>query len=77
MGQNGDSTVELHRERPVCPRDGSHFVPGRGPICPGDGSCLSQTPSCRKCLCLLVFFFPEFQESLDGPLLNGLFPGDF
>ena len=36
-GQNGDFTVELNRERPVCPRDGSHFVPGRGPICPRDG----------------------------------------
>ena len=44
-GQNGDFTVELNRERPVCPRDGSHFVPGRGPICPRDGSCLSRTPS--------------------------------
>ena len=58
-GQNDDFTVELNRERRVCPRDGSHFVPGRGPICPRDGSCLSRTPSCRKCLCLLVFFFPE------------------
>ena len=58
-GQNGDFTVELNRERPVCPRDGSHFVPGRGPICPKDGSCLSRTPSRRKCLCLLVFFLPE------------------
>ena len=48
------------KERPVCPRDGSHFVPGRGPICPRDGSCLSRTPSRRKCLCLLVFFLPEF-----------------
>ena len=55
-GQNGDFTVELNRERPVCPRDGSHFVPRRGPICPRDGSCLSRTPSLRKCLCLLVFF---------------------
>ena len=58
-GQNGDFTVELNRERPVCPRDGSHFVPGRGPICPRDGSCFSRTPSRRKCLCLLVFFLPE------------------
>ena len=58
-GQNGDFTVELNRERPVCPRDGSHFVPRRGPICPRDGSCLSRTPSLRKCLCLLVFFLPE------------------
>ena len=58
-GQNGDFTVELNRERPVCPRDGSHFVPGRGPICPRDGSCLSRTPSRRKCLCLLVFFLPD------------------
>ena len=37
-GQNGDSTVEFNRERPVCPRDGPHFVPGRGPICPRDGT---------------------------------------
>ena len=58
-GQNGDFTVELNRERPVCPRDGSHFVPRRGPICPRDGSCLSRTPSLRKCLCLLVFFLPD------------------
>ena len=58
-GQNHDFTVELNRERPVCPRDGSHFVPGRGPICPRDGSCVSRTPSCRTCLCLLVFFFPD------------------
>ena len=63
-GQNGDFTVELNRERPVCPGDGSHFVPGRGPICPRDGSCLSRTPSCRKCLCLLVFFFPRKSQSL-------------
>ena len=33
-GQNGDLTVELNRERPVCPRDGSHFVPGTVPVCP-------------------------------------------
>ena len=52
MGQNGDFTVELNRERPVCPRDGSQFVPGRGPVCPRDGSCLSRTPSRPKCLCL-------------------------
>ena len=30
-GQNGNFTVEFNRERPVCPRDGSHFVPGTGP----------------------------------------------
>ena len=70
-GQNGDFSVELNRERPVCPRDGSHFVPGRGPICPRDGSCLSRTPSRRKCLhrpaenayvysTLLVFSCPIF-----------------
>ena len=59
-GQNGDFTAELNRERPVCPRDGSHFVPGTGPVCPRDSSCLSRTPSRRKCLCLLVFFFPDF-----------------
>ena len=61
-GQNSDFTVELNRERPVCPRDGSHFVPGRGPICPRDGSCLSRRPSRRKCLCLLVFFLPDLDE---------------
>ena len=58
-GQNGDFTVELNRERPVCPMDGSHFVPGRGPICPGEGSHLSRTPSRRKYLCLLVFSCPS------------------
>ena len=58
-GQNGDFTVELNRERPVCPRDGSHFVPGRGPICPRDSSCLSRTPSRPKCLCLLAFSCPK------------------
>ena len=62
-GQNGDFTVELNRERPVCPRDGSHFVPGRGPICPRDGACLSRTPSRRKCLCLLGFFLPEQRQT--------------
>ena len=62
-GQNRDFTVELNRERSVCPRDGSHFVPGRGPICPRDGSCLSRRPSRRKCLCLLVFFWPDLQQS--------------
>ena len=42
MGQNGDFTVELNKQRPVCPRDGSQFVPGgvpfvQGtvPVCPG------------------------------------------
>ena len=42
-GQNGDFTVELNRKRPVCPRDRSQFVPGRGPVFlgPRDGSCLS------------------------------------
>ena len=58
-GQNRDFTVELNRERQVCPRDGSHFVPERGPICPRDGSRLSRRPSRRKCLCLLVFLLPE------------------
>ena len=53
-GQTSDFTVELNRERPVCPRDGSHFVPGRGPICPRDGSCLSRRPSRRKYLCLFI-----------------------
>ena len=33
MGQNGDLTVELNRKRPVCPRDRSQFVPGKGPVC--------------------------------------------
>ena len=55
----GDFTVESNRKRPVCPRHGSQFVPGRGPVCPRDGSYLSQTPSCPKCLCLLVFLLPE------------------
>ena len=61
-GQNGDFTVELNRERPVCPRDRSQFVPGRGPVCPRDGSCLSRTPSLPKCLCLLVFFLARSRE---------------
>ena len=41
-GQNSAFTVELNRKRPVCPRDGSQFVPvgvpfvpGRVPVCPG------------------------------------------
>ena len=63
MGQNSDLTVELNRERPVCPRDGSHFGPGRGPVCPRNGSCLSRRPSRRKCLCLLIFFLAR----LEGP----------
>ena len=41
------------------PENGSHFVPGRGPVCPRDGSCLSQRPSRRKWLCLLVFSCPK------------------
>ena len=36
-GRKGDFTEELDRKRPVCPRDGSQFVPGTGPICPSDG----------------------------------------
>ena len=51
-GQNGDFTVELNRERPVCPRDGSHFVPGGVPFVPWTVPVLSRTPSRRKCLCL-------------------------
>ena len=42
-------------------RDGSRlsqgrflFVPGTVPVRPRDGSCLSRTPFCPKCLCLLV-----------------------
>ena len=41
-GQNGDFTVELNRERPVCPRTGPilsrggvPFVPRTVPVCPG------------------------------------------
>ena len=59
--------MELNIERPVCPRDGSHFVPGRGPICPGDGSCLSRRPSRQKCLCLLVFFLPDSSVPTQPP----------
>ena len=66
-------TVELNRERPVCPRDGSHFVPGRGPICPKDGSCLSRTPSRRKCLCLLIFSCPNLKTAL-APAPHVLLP---
>ena len=49
-GQNGDFTVEFNRERPVCPRDGSHFVPGRVPFVPGTvpvcpGHCFFSCPS--------------------------------
>ena len=56
-------TVELNRKRPVCPRDASQFVPGRGPVCPRDGSCLSRTLSRPKCLC---FFFscPRLVEDI-------------
>ena len=64
-GQNSDFTVELNRERLVCPRDGSHFVPGRGPICPGDSSCFSRRPSRRKCLCLINFISTLFLHSMD------------
>ena len=58
-GQDGDFTVELNRKRPVCPRDGSQFVRGKGPVCPRDGSGLSRTPSRPKCLCLLGFSCPS------------------
>ena len=54
--------MELNRERPVCPKDGSRFVPGKGPICPGQGSCLSRTLSRPKCLCLLFFFLVRSKE---------------
>ena len=40
---------------PVCPRDGSRFVPGTVPVRPRDGSCLSRTLSRPKRLCLLLF----------------------
>ena len=59
-GENGDFTVEFNRKRPVCPRDGSQFVPGRGPVCPRDSPCLSWTPSRPQCLCLLVFSLPDY-----------------
>ena len=60
MGQSGGLTVEWNRQRPVCPRDGSQFVPATGPVCPRDGSCLSWTLSRPKCLRLLVFSCPMY-----------------
>ena len=64
-GQNGDFTVELNRERPVCPRDGSHFVPGRGPICPRDGSCLSGHRPAENVYVYWFFSFPKNRSSKD------------
>ena len=58
-GQNGDFknfSCGIKQGQAVCPRDGSHFVPGRGPICPRDGSCLSRTPSPPKMFMFIVFF---------------------
>ena len=63
-GQNSAFTLELNRKRPVFSRDGSQFVPGRGPDCPRDGFCLSRTPSRPKCLCLLVFSCPISNRAL-------------
>ena len=54
--------MELNRERPVCPRHGSHFVPGRGPICPKDGSCLSRTPSPPKMFMFIGFFLARLSR---------------
>ena len=77
-GQNSAFTVEFNRKRPVCPRDGCQFVPGRGPVCPRDGSCLSRIPSRPKSLCLLFFFLARFlgyraigeNKVLEGRLLQ-------
>ena len=60
-GQNGDFTVELNRKRPVCPRDRSQFVPGRGPVCPRDGSCLSR--HCPSQNVYVYWFFSCPKES--------------
>ena len=48
--------MEFNRKRPICPRDGSRFVPQTGSVCPRDGSCFSRTPSRPKCLWLVVSF---------------------
>ena len=65
-GQNDDFTVEFNTNRPVCPRDGSQYVPGRGPVCPTDSSCLSRTPSRPKCFCLLFIFLSDMHEEGSG-----------
>ena len=58
-GQNADFTVELNRERPVCPGDGSHFVPGRGPICPRDGFLFVPDTVLPKMFMFIGYFFPD------------------
>ena len=71
QGQNGDFTVELNRERLVCARDGSKFVPEKGPVSRRDGSCLSRTLSSPECLCLLGFFhvyLNSVQQMVSGEL---------
>ena len=45
-GQNGNFTVEFNGERPVCPADGSRFVPGQVPVCSLSGP-VRDTPPYR------------------------------
>ena len=74
--QNGDFTVEFNRERPVCPRDGFHFVPGRGPICPRDGSCLSRSPA-ENVYVYWFFLARLFSKAANPPNRRGTFLSNF
>ena len=58
--------MELNRQRPVYPRQGSRFVPETGPVCPRDGSGLSRTPSRQNVYVCWVFFLAR----LDFPNLR-------
>ena len=66
-GQNGDFTVELNRERPVCPRDGSHFVPRRGPICLGRFLFVPDAVP-PKMFMFIGFLLARFSVHHEGPM---------
>ena len=58
-GQNGDFTVELNRERPVCPREGSHLSQGRFLFVP------DTVPP--KMFMFIGFFLPDWWPGAGGP----------
>ena len=65
-GQNGAFTVELNRERPVCPRDASHFVLGRGPVCPRDGWGFVPDTVPPKMFVFIGCFVPDWNHRRGG-----------
>ena len=57
---NSTEKEKQNRFVPVCPRDGSPFVPRTCPLCPRNGPRSFWTPSGPKCLCLLNFFVRQW-----------------